>query len=66
MNMNMNEIFEKARNVKSEEELLSLAKEHGIQLTEESAKAYYHRMHQTGEISDPWGRKESDTTEQLN
>ena len=50
--MNMNEIFEKARKAKNIEELHALAKENGIELTEESVKAYYDKMHRTGELAD--------------
>ena len=48
-----NELLAKARAAKSPEELLALAKENGIELTEEEAKAYFDRLHpQTGELSD--------------
>ena len=45
-------VAKKQRKAKSKEELLALAKENGIELTEESAKAYYDTMHQSGELSD--------------
>ena len=48
-------VFEKMKNVKSAEELLALAKENGVEMTEESAKAYYELMQvqiKTGELSD--------------
>ena len=48
-----NELLAKARAAKSPEELLALAKENNVELTEESAKAYFDRLHpQTGELSD--------------
>ena len=52
--MEMNkELLAKAKEMKTPEELMSLAKENGIELTEESAKAYFDRLHpQTGELSD--------------
>ena len=40
---NYQELFTKAKEVKTPEELLSLAKENGIEMTEESAKAYCRR-----------------------
>lgn len=47
------ELIEKAKEAKNPDELMSLAKENGIELTEESAKAYFDRLHpQTGELSD--------------
>ena len=43
----------KAKEAKTPEELMALAKENGIGLTEEEAKAYFDRLHpQTGELSD--------------
>ena len=46
-----NELLAKA--AKSPEELLALAKENNVELTEESAKAYFDQLHpQTGELSD--------------
>ena len=54
--MEMNkELLAKAKNVKSEEELLALAKEHNVEMTEESAKAYFEFLQaqtKTGELSD--------------
>ena len=47
------ELLAKAKETKTPEELLALAKENGAELTEESAKAYFDRLHpQTGELSD--------------
>ena len=52
--MEMNkELLAKAKETKTPEELLALAKENGAELTEESAKAYFDRLHpQTSELSD--------------
>lgn len=48
-----NELIEKAKQAKSAEELLALAKENKIEMTEEEAGAYYAQLHPTsGEISD--------------
>ena len=47
------ELVAKAKEAKTSEELMALAKENGIGLTEEEAKAYFDRLHpQTGELSD--------------
>ena len=46
------EIIAKAREAKSAEELLAMAKENDIELTGEQAKEYYDRLHATGELSD--------------
>ena len=47
------ELIEKAKSAKTPEELMALAKENGMELTEESAKAYLDLLHpQTGELSD--------------
>ena len=46
------ELVAKAREAKSAEELLSLAKENNIELTEDEAKEYYDRLHASGELSD--------------
>ena len=47
------ELIEKAKEAKNPDELMSLAKENGIGLTEEETKAYFDRLHpQTGELSD--------------
>ena len=42
----------KAKSAKSAEELLSLAKENGIEITEEEAGKYYAELHREGELSD--------------
>lgn len=47
------ELFEKAKQTKSVEELLTLAKENGVELTEEQARAYHAQVNPTsGELSD--------------
>ena len=48
-----NELLAKAKAAATPEELLTLAKENGIELTGEEAKAYFDQLHpQTGELSD--------------
>ena len=42
----------KAKQAKSPEKLLILAKENGTEMTEESAKAYFAKLHKSGEVSD--------------
>lgn len=52
MEMN-NELIAKAKHAKNPEELLALAKENGVELTEESAKAYFNQLNpKTGELAD--------------
>ena len=46
------ELMAKAREVKSAEELLALAKENDVELTEEQANAYFEQMNKTGELAD--------------
>ena len=46
------EFFEKAKKASSTQELLSLAKENGIEVTEEEAAAYFAQMKKNGELSD--------------
>lgn len=47
------ELLAKAKEAKNPDELMSLAKENGIELTEESAAAYFDRLNpKTGELSD--------------
>ena len=47
------ELLAKAKEAKTPEELLALAKESSIDLTEEEAKAYFEQLHpKTGELSD--------------
>ncbi len=42
----------KAKQAKSPEELIALAKENGVEMTEESAKAYFDQLHKTGEVAE--------------
>ena len=47
------ELIEKAKSAKTPEELLALAKENGIEMTAESAKAYFEQLNpKTGELAD--------------
>ena len=47
------ELIAKAKQAKTPEELRSLAKENNIELTEESAKAYFEQLNlKTGELAD--------------
>ena len=47
------ELLAKAKNAKTPEELIALANENGMEMTEESAEAYYNLLHpQNGEVSD--------------
>ena len=46
------ELFEKAKEAKSAEELLSLAKANGVELTQEEAAEYFAQLNKSGEISD--------------
>ena len=50
--MEMNkELLAKAKEMKTPEELMALAKENGMELTEESAKAYFEQLNsKTGEV----------------
>ena len=50
--MEQKELFEQAKEAKSAEELLSLAKENGMELTEEEAAAYFAQLNKSGELSD--------------
>ena len=48
-----NELIAKAKTAKSPEELMSLAKENGMEMTGENAKEYFEQLHpKTGELSD--------------
>ena len=47
-----NEQLTKAKAAKSAEELLALAKENGIEMTEEEAKKYFAELHKEGELAD--------------
>ncbi len=46
------ELLEKAKQAKTAEDLIVLAKENGTEMTEESAKAYFDQLHKTGELAD--------------
>ena len=47
------ELIQKAKEAKTSEELMVLAKENGIELTGESANTYFEQLHpKTGELSD--------------
>ena len=47
------ELLTKAKSAKSLEELIAIAKENGMELTEENAQAYFKLLNpQTGEIAD--------------
>ena len=47
------ELLEKAKQTKSVEELLALAKENGMEMTEEQVNAYYAQLHKaSGEMAD--------------
>ena len=47
-----NEMLQKAKECKTVEELLNLAKENGYPLTEEDATAKFNEWHKTGELAD--------------
>lgn len=46
------ELIEKAKQAKSAEELLSLAKENEIELSGDEAKEYFEQLNKSGELSD--------------
>lgn len=46
------ELYEKAGQAKSVEEILALAKEKGIELSEDDARTYFERQNKSGELSD--------------
>ena len=50
--MMMKEMLEKARKAESAEALIAMAKENGIDLSEEESKAYFAQLHKTGELAD--------------
>ena len=50
--MDNKELLEKARQAKSPEELLAIANENGVDMNEDSAKAYFEHLHNSGELSD--------------
>ena len=47
-----NEMIEKAKTAKSEEELLAMAKAENIELTEEEAKKAFEKLNKNCELSD--------------
>ena len=46
------ELILKAKECKSAEEIMALAKENGYELTEEQAKEYFEKLNANGEIAD--------------
>ena len=50
--MENKELLEKAKQANSPEELLVLAKENDVELTQEQAEAYFEQMNKSGELSD--------------
>ncbi len=50
--MENKELLEKARQANSPDELLALAKENGIELSETSAEEYFEKLHRSGEMSE--------------
>ncbi|MGN0483431.1 MAG: hypothetical protein ACI4HI_07750 [Lachnospiraceae bacterium] len=46
------DILAKAKQTGSVEELLALAKENELELTQEQAEEYFVKLHQTGELAD--------------
>ncbi len=50
--MDQKELLEQAKEAKSAEELMSLAKENGVELTKEEAEAYFAQLNKSGELSD--------------
>lgn len=46
------ELLEKAKEAKSAEELMSFAKENGVELASEEAEEYFARLNKSGELSD--------------
>ncbi len=46
------QLLAKAKQAKNTEELIALAKENGVELTAESAKAYFDSLHKAGELAD--------------
>ena len=46
------ELIEKAKNAKSAEELLELAKANNVEITEEEARAYFDQLNSNGSVSD--------------
>ena len=50
--MTYEELIAKAKEAKSAQELLAMAKENGIDITMEDADVYYAQLHKTGELAD--------------
>lgn len=50
--MKYEEMILKAKQAKSAAELLALAKENGVEMTEENANKYFEQLHKSGELSD--------------
>ena len=50
--MNKEELIAKLKEAKSADEILALAKENGIELTEEKAKELFAELNASGELSD--------------
>ena len=46
------EIINRAKNAKSAEEILELAKTNGVEITEEEAKAYFAQLYANGAVAD--------------
>ena len=46
------EIITKAKEAKTPEEIVSIAKENGMEMTAEEAQAYFDQLNRTGELSD--------------
>ena len=46
------ELLAKAKEAQTADELLALAKENGIELTQEQSEEYFAKLHQTGELAD--------------
>jgi len=50
--MTQKDLILKAKEAKSAQELIALAKENGIEMTEESANAYFEQLNKSGELAD--------------
>lgn len=50
--MGYNELLQKAKQAKSADELLTIAKENGISISEEEAEAHFEQLNRSGELSD--------------
>ena len=50
--MDQKELYEKAKEAKNAKELFSLAKENGVELTEDEAAEYFAQLNKSGELSD--------------